>query len=46
MDHSRSYLDSENVRQSLRYLYDEIEKLERKVRDLEDRVEDLEQERR
>jgi len=46
MDHSKSYIQSEDVKEALGHLYREIEKLEKEVDDLEGRVDDLENARR
>lgn len=45
MQHSKSFILSEETKQALDYLYKEIEALERKVNDLKDRLDDLESER-
>lgn len=45
MQHSKSFILSENVKEALGYLYKEIENLEREVNDLKDRLDDLESER-
>jgi|GEM_PF-4448482 len=45
MQHSKSYILSEETKSALDYLYREIEDLERKIHDLEDRIHKLEQER-
>lgn len=46
MQHSKSYIQSEDTKEAVGHLYREIEELERKLRDLEDRVRYLERERR
>ena len=42
MQHSKSYIQSENPREALGYLYNEIEELERKIKNLESRIIQLE----
>ena len=46
MQHTKSFILSEDTKDALDYLYREIESLEEKVNDLEDRLYDLEKERR
>lgn len=43
MRHSKSNVLSMPKEEAIKYLYEEIEELERKLRDLESRIEDVEQ---
>ncbi len=41
MQHSKSYIQSEDAREAIGYLYNEIEALEHKIRDLEYEIDKL-----
>jgi len=41
MQHSKSYIQSEDIREALGHLYNEIEALERAIKDLEYEIDKL-----
>lgn len=42
MQHSKSYIQAEDLREAIGHLYNEIEELERKLRNLERKVDYIE----